>query len=352
MLKNIQINHIVIKMGNQFVNMENYTYIQNEPFIPISYFNNLSEESNKNENILINSPSKSRTSSKSFESEATTRKSTIDEEDIRHYQIKQKLNIDNFKSSFSALKETPFFSNLHESYNDLNDDFYLNFESGKKLRNNYYSKLICKSIWKPDRQLKKRCNNIFIFDWDNTLFPTHYLSKQGILGEEEISFEYFELLSILEECIIKLMKKTISKGDTYIITNSSEGWVEFSINKYFPNLSKYLDKITILSARDDYKNLYPDDTKMWKQKAFLSLKEKIDAYLITNILCFGDSIIELEAGKKLASEINNSFIKTIKFKECPELDDLINQIKLILKQFDYIYSTPKNLSITIRENIT
>ena len=43
---------------------------------------------------------------------------------------------------------------------------------------------------------------------------------------------------------------------------------------------------------------------------------------------------ELEAGKKLASEINNSFIKTIKFKECPELDDLINQIKLILKQFD------------------
>ena len=110
-------------MGNQLVNMENYTYIQNEPFIPISYFNNLSEESTKDENILINSTNKSRSSSKAFESEASTRKSTIDEEDIRHYQIKQKLNIDTFKNSFSALKETPFFSNLCESYNDLKDDF-------------------------------------------------------------------------------------------------------------------------------------------------------------------------------------------------------------------------------------
>ena len=134
--------------------------------------------------------------------------------------------------------------------------------------------------------------------------------------------------------------------------DSLERGLSILTSTIFAILPGFLSKITILSARDDYKNLYPDDTKMWKQKAFLSLKEKIDAYLITNILCFGDSIIELEAGKKLASEINNSFIKTIKFKECPELDDLINQIKLILKQFDYIYSTPKNLSITIRENIT
>ena len=60
--------------------------------------------------------------------------------------------------------------------------------------------------------------------------------------------------------------------------------------------------------------------------------------------------IELEAGKKLASEIGNCFIKTIKFKEHPEPDDVIKQINLILNKFNYIYLKEKNLSITIEQN--
>ena len=339
-------------MGNQFVNMEQYNYIQNEPFIPMSYFNNLSEENTKQKNLSKNIQITSRKSSLNTECDSPTRKSTIDDLENNKENNKKNLFEDTITDSFNALNATPFFSEIYESYSDSRDNYYININNGKKIRNNYYSKLILKNIWKPDSKLKKICNNIFIFDWDDTLFPTHYLSKQGILSEKYISFEYYEILSILEESIIKLLKKAISKGDTYIITNSSEGWVEYSINKYFPNLSKYLSEITILSARNDYKDLYPDDIKMWKQQAFLTLKEKIDTNLITNILCFGDSIIELEAGKKLASEINNSFIKTIKFKEFPELDDIIKQINLILNQFNYIYSTPKNLSITIIENDT
>ena len=67
----------------------------------------------------------------------------------------------------------------------------------------------------------------------------------------------------------------------------------------------------------------------------------------TNIICFGDSTAELEAGKKLASKINNSFIKTIKFKEKPETEDIIRQLNLISNKFDYIYSSVKNLSLCL-----
>ena len=73
---------------------------------------------------------------------------------------------------------------------------------------------------------------------------------------------------------------------------------------------------------------------------------------VTNIICFGDSDIELGAGKKLASEIDKCFIKTIKFKEHPDPDDIIKQINLILNKFNYIYSRKKNLSITIDQNET
>ena len=65
------------------------------------------------------------------------------------------------------------------------------------------------------------------------------------------------------------------------------------------------------------------------------------------MVCFGDSIVELEAGKKLASKINNSFIKTIKFKQGPEPEDIIRQLNLLENKFNYIYSQARNLSIKI-----
>ena len=76
-------------------------------------------------------------------------------------------------------------------------------------------------------------------------------------------------------------------------------------------------------------------------------KKKIDLNLPTNIICFGDSVVGLSAGKKLESTINNSFIKTLKFKEIPQPEDIIKQLNLIFNKFDYIYSKAKNLSIVV-----
>ena len=63
----------------------------------------------------------------------------------------------------------------------------------------------------------------------------------------------------------------------------------------------------------------------------------------------GDSVIELEAGKILGSKLNESFVKKIKFKENPEIEDLIKQLNLIADKIEYIYSKPKNLFITIEQ---
>ena len=186
------------------------------------------------------------------------------------------------------------------------------------------------------KNLKKNIINLFIFDWDNTLLPTYFLAKENILYEDEIPSEYLGIFSLLEDSIFKLLKFCNDKGDTYIITNSSVGWVEYSIYKYYPGLSKLLNDINIISAKYEYEHIYKENNKIWKEKAFLSLKEKINKNFASNIICFGDSYTELEAGKKLASEIENCFIKTIKFKEKPEPEDIINQINLILTKINYL----------------
>jgi hypothetical protein len=50
---------------------------------------------------------------------------------------------------------------------------------------------------------------------------------------------------------------------------------------------------------------------------------------ITNLVAIGDNNIEIEAAYHLASQFNSAFIKTIKFRESPSIQELTKQLKLV-----------------------
>lgn len=279
-----------------------------------------------------------------------SRKSTLDydTENAKNFILSKK-DTDKFKNIFSNPVNSSFFKTKNDLIIYKNEPYYLEVKENEKedIRKKYFSKLIYKNIWAPGIKSKTH-NSLFIFDWDDTLFPTSFLVN-GKIYEQNLSEELEKLLSELEVLVINILNFSLSKGDVYIITNSSFTWFSYSSDKYFPNLNNILKKIKIISARDEYEDLYPGKNQLWKEKAFLKLNNNLNKNLVTNIICFGDSLIELEAGKKLASEFSNSFCKTIKFKENPELEDLIKQLNLISAQLNYIYSNPKNLSITIEQ---
>ena len=329
-------------MGINYGNCDSYDSFDYEPFIPIFFAPKIE---NEKKNILTKKDSISSFS----ESEPSTRKSTLNDEEInddKKVKTLESKKLDKFTKIFRKLKNSPIFDSKSENRILDEDDYYLNFDENDNIRKNYFSKLIYKNIWTPGEKSKFN-NNLSIFDWDDTLFPTSFFVQEDIIDDENLPEEYVDIISILEEAIIKIINFVLNKGDVYIITNSSIGWVEFSTNKFYPNLKKYLDKIHIISARNEYENAYPGEMKLWKDKTFLSLKDKINLKIPTNIICFGDSYTELEAGKKLASKMNNSFIKTIKFKEKPDPEYMIKEINLINNRLDYIYSTARNLSIRI-----
>ena len=251
------------------------------------------------------------------------------------------------KKAFIESVNLPFFHSNKE-INVINNVYCLFIHDEDIIRKSYYSKLIYKNIWIPEKQ-RKTHNSIFIFDWDDTLFPTSFLMKEGIVDKNNLSKELINNFGILEKNIINIINFALSKGDVYIITNSSIAWFKYSFDKYFSNLKNIFNKINIISARDKYGHIYPGEFKIWKENAFLSLRKKININLVTNIICFGDSLIELEAVKLLANKLNESFIKRIKFKKNPGIEDLINQLYLINNKIDYIYSKAKNLSITIEK---
>ena len=205
------------------------------------------------------------------------------------------------------------------------------------------------SLWNPSMKPKQH-NSIIIFDWDDTLLPTSFLTPGGIFNEEiKLTDSDLEKLKKIEECVFLLLSESIEKGNVYIITNAGKGWVEFSANKFYPSILDLLKKIDIISARGEYEKIFPGNSRQWKIEAFLNLLKHVNIKLVTNIICIGDSLFEMEAGRILASKFKEAFIKTIKFREAPKLDELIKQLKLVCHQFNSIYSSIKNLAIRVEK---
>ena len=215
------------------------------------------------------------------------------------------------------------------------------------LRQSYLSKLISTGVWTPDIKPKQH-NSIIIFDWDDTLLPTSFLTPGGVFNEDMKISEYDQdKLKEIEVSVLKLLAEAVEKGNVYIITNAGKGWVEYSANKFFPSILPILEKIKIISARGEYEKIFPGNSRQWKIEAFLNLQQYVNVTLVTNIICIGDSLFEMEAGRILASKFTKAFIKTIKFREAPKLDELLKQLKLVCAQFSSIYSSIKNLTIRV-----
>ena len=216
-------------------------------------------------------------------------------------------------------------------------------------RLNYFCKLMSKGIWNPKRKRPKN-NTIIIFDWDDTLLCTSYLTKNGLFDDNnQLSLKDKEKISKLEISVYNLLSIALEKGDVFIITNANLGWVEYSAEKYYPSILSLLKNVKIISAREEYEYYFPDCPRMWKIQSFLNMQRMLNLNLVTNIICLGDSFIEIEAGKILGSKFNQAFVKTVKFREFPKPDELNKQLNLVLNQFNFIYKSIKNLTIRVEK---
>jgi hypothetical protein len=106
------------------------------------------------------------------------------------------------------------------------------YRSGNAIRNSYIQKLVSKELFLPNNKPKSH-NSLIIFDWDDTLLPTTFLTQGGTYNENIILTDSDQKeFEKLEKTALNLLNIAISKGDVYIITNAGLGWVEFSSKKY------------------------------------------------------------------------------------------------------------------------
>jgi hypothetical protein len=160
-----------------------------------------------------------------------------------------------------------------------------------------------------------------------------------------------------------------------IITNSDEGWVKFSAEKYCPKLLPVVAKYRVVSARTGYEKFYPGQPLCWKAAAFAHEVNEIYAQLredgndcasmeltdvssassiesaeeistTREIISFGDSGEERTATNIVSKQLD-ALPKSVMFLSNPTPLQIIGQLHMLTNQMRFVCDNEKSLDLKI-----
>jgi hypothetical protein len=190
---------------------------------------------------------------------------------------------------------------------------------------------------------------LIIFDWDDTLLSSSFLSSKGYRLDtvmrpcEEIDSQ----LKQLEQSVIALLTLALKYGHVHIVTNAEHGWVQLSAQKFMPGVVPLLSQVTVISARSTYEHMFPDSPLQWKLQAFQTRLSTVLSEKEQHIISFGDSHVEREAVRTVTRGLTNVATKSVKFAERPTADQLRRQLDLVHSCFPCIHSHKGDLDLML-----
>jgi len=216
-------------------------------------------------------------------------------------------------------------------------------------------------------------NTVIMFDWDDTLLASSFLSARGYrvdcvespatVGDSSDAAQ----LRAQEQCVVALLTLALSYGTVNIVTNAEVGWVELSAQKFMPSVLPLLQKVNVLSARSTFEPAYPEAPLKWKYYAFHDrlrsvfgdscmdsraaeadiAMQHVAHEMKRNIVSFGDSHVEREAIRAVTRGVLGWRCKSVKFAERPTVEQLRRQLELVTNCFHYIATHPADLDLQL-----
>lgn len=116
--------------------------------------------------------------------------------------------------------------------------------------------------------MPERPNKVIIFDWDDTICPSSFVDQWKVENVKDLPLYFQNLFHEVGKCAEKCLDAAAKHAEVIIITNSDDGWVRFSADRFVPNLLPCLDRYRIISARTRYERFYPNQPLCWKAAAF------------------------------------------------------------------------------------
>lgn len=184
---------------------------------------------------------------------------------------------------------------------------------------------------------------------------------------------------------------TVFPPQVIIITNSDEGWVRYSAERFVPKLLPVVDKYRIVSARTRYEKFYPGQPLCWKAAAFAhevnelyetqssasdnASQKSYDSLELTDVssasedslspqqspvvtppcskrevISFGDSMEERTA-VRIVSEQLCAIPKSVMFLQSPTPVQIIGQLLMLTEHMKYVcdHETSLDLEISLEQ---
>jgi hypothetical protein len=193
---------------------------------------------------------------------------------------------------------------------------------------------------------------VIFCDWDDTLFPTSWLERQGLLAcDAMISERQQDLLQTMAAWAARTLQMAMAIGRVIIVTNAQQGWVETSCAAFMPSLSNLLQDAHIVSARSRYEQCCGNDPSGWKCLAFEHEVQKLYQDMSTNqelnIISLGDSLHEQRALVSLTQSLPHCCGKSLKFMHTPTIEQLIDQHELLSDCFLDVAEHSGNLDLEV-----
>ncbi|CAE7227065.1 URA1 [Symbiodinium natans] len=144
-------------------------------------------------------------------------------------------------------------------------------------------------------------DTVLIFDWDDTMLPSSWLSEQSLSLDEasHVSLEQEAQLAVLAQTAAETLRVAKRYGKVVLVTNAECGWIELSCQKFMPSLYPHLEDVTLFSARSTYEGQGMAAPFQWKYLAFeteiCNYYESMTSDRLKNVISFGDSFHEREA---------------------------------------------------------
>eukprot|EP01084_Bolivina_argentea_P165948 288218_1 len=189
------------------------------------------------------------------------------------------------------------------------------------------------------KKVKKR-KNICIWDYDDTLFPTHAFMTHQYKTDKQFMSKLVLLVSLINQIFIKTIE-LFGASNVIIITNGTDDWVDKSLNmatvkNTFMPFQKLLKKhnIKIISAAtSEMKTKYADNYYKWKQIAFSKCFQKYfdnKDDIVNSITSIGDSLYEYKASNKSSKYLKHRILNRVLLKSEPSVNEMIFQLTEML----------------------
>jgi len=171
-----------------------------------------------------------------------------------------------------------------------------------------------------------------------------------------------------------------SYAQVIIITNSDEGWVQYSCERILPALWPIIKKYRIVSARTNYEKFYPGQPLCWKAAAFahevnelfqdggdcpsmeisdVSSEESFDMNddatkqqrseeqpREREIISFGDSMEERTAVRIVADQLHAT-PKSVMFVPSPTPTQIVGQLQMLTNHMKFVCENKSSLDLEI-----